>query len=50
MWKDLASGSKMERLGKPEEVAEGILFLSSDDSSYITGSLLRVDGGTSNFA
>lgn len=33
------------RWAKPEEVAEGILFLASDASSYITGSDLRIDGG-----
>lgn len=35
----------MGRLGKPEEVARAIAFLCSDDASYITGSVLRVDGG-----
>ena len=33
------------RWAKPEEIAKGILFLASDDSSYITGSDLRIDGG-----
>ncbi|MBM3947860.1 MAG: glucose 1-dehydrogenase [SAR202 cluster bacterium] len=35
----------MARWGKPEEVADGILFLASDESSYITGSELVIDGG-----
>jgi len=33
------------RFGKPEEVAEAALFLASDDSSFTTGTELRVDGG-----
>jgi len=35
----------MERLGKPEDVAEGALFLVSEESSYITGQVLNVNGG-----
>ncbi|MFC0300253.1 SDR family NAD(P)-dependent oxidoreductase [Virgibacillus soli] len=35
----------MGRLGKPEEVASAILFLASDDASYITGVELPIDGG-----
>ena len=34
------------RLGEPEEVARGALFLASDESSFVTGSELFVDGGT----
>jgi NAD(P)-dependent dehydrogenase (short-subunit alcohol dehydrogenase family) len=33
------------RLGKPEEVAAGALFLASDESSFIAGAELCVDGG-----
>lgn len=36
---------KMGRIGKPEEVANAILFLASDLSSYITGQVIGVDGG-----
>lgn len=33
------------RLGKPEEVAKLVVFLASDDSSFITGETIRIDGG-----
>ena len=32
-------------MGAPEEVAKAILFLASDESSFITGAALPVDGG-----
>lgn len=35
------------RPGRPEDVAPAVLFLASDDAGYITGTTLRVDGGTS---
>src|SRR6516165_9094429 len=41
----LASQVPMKRLGSPEEIARAVLFLASDDASYITGVELNVDGG-----
>jgi len=35
----------LPRLGKPEDIAQGVLFLASDESSYITGVELPIDGG-----
>ncbi len=40
-----AQGTMMQRPGRAEEVASAILFLASDDASYVTGALLFVDGG-----
>lgn len=37
----------MGRVGQPEELASAILFLASNESSYITGATLPVDGGRS---
>jgi NAD(P)-dependent dehydrogenase (short-subunit alcohol dehydrogenase family) len=35
----------MGRIGEPAEVAQAILFLASDDASFVTGAILPVDGG-----
>ncbi len=43
--KAMAEMNPMKRFGLPEEVARAALFLASEDSSYITGADLAVDGG-----
>jgi NAD(P)-dependent dehydrogenase (short-subunit alcohol dehydrogenase family) len=42
---DAARRTMLKRPGRAEEVAACILFLASNDASYVTGSLLFVDGG-----
>ena len=39
------AGSNIGRTGKPDDVAYGVLYLASDESSFITGSELVIDGG-----
>ncbi|MDR2708446.1 MAG: 3-oxoacyl-[acyl-carrier-protein] reductase [Elusimicrobiota bacterium] len=41
----LLSAVPLKRLGEPEDVAKAALFLASDDSSYITGQVIAVNGG-----
>jgi NAD(P)-dependent dehydrogenase (short-subunit alcohol dehydrogenase family) len=41
----LVAGVPMARLGRAEELANAIVFLASDEASYITGHILNVDGG-----
>src|SRR6184192_507389 len=43
--KMISSGVPLGRLGTPDEIARAVVFLASDDSSYVTGTELFVDGG-----
>lgn len=43
--KAAAARVPMRRLGKPEEIAVGVRFLACPEASYITGSVLKIDGG-----
>ena len=42
---EVASRTSLRRIANPQEIANAALFLSSDLSSYITGQVIRVDGG-----
>ncbi len=41
----VGEGTPLKRLGTPEDVAELVLFLASEDASWITGSAINIDGG-----
>lgn len=42
---EMAAGIPLKRAGQPEDVANAVLFLVSDEAAYITGQTLHVDGG-----
>jgi NAD(P)-dependent dehydrogenase (short-subunit alcohol dehydrogenase family) len=44
--KESAEHIPMGRYGRPEEIARAVLFLACEDSSFMTGHLLLVDGGS----
>ena len=45
MFDEIARHSLVPRIGEPEDLANTVLFLASDESAYITGHVIRVDGG-----
>ena len=42
---NLLKAIPLDKLGEPEDVAKAVVFLASDESSYITGQVINVDGG-----
>lgn len=41
----MKSKTPLGRMGKPQDIADGVTFLASDQSSFITGQTLKIDGG-----
>jgi NAD(P)-dependent dehydrogenase (short-subunit alcohol dehydrogenase family) len=45
LFEQLVNSHAMRRLGRPEEISRAVLFLLSEEASFITGTALPVDGG-----
>jgi NAD(P)-dependent dehydrogenase (short-subunit alcohol dehydrogenase family) len=43
----IATLNAQKRIGQPDEIARAILYVASDDASFVTGHILTVDGGKS---
>jgi gluconate 5-dehydrogenase/2-deoxy-D-gluconate 3-dehydrogenase len=43
--KQIADSIPLGRLAEPDDIVGSVLFLASEDSSYITGTVIRIDGG-----
>ena len=41
-----ASRTLVGRLGDPRDIADGVLYLASDESAFVTGTVLQVNGGS----
>src|ERR1044071_7969059 len=46
-YRDMASTQAVGRMGRPEEIAAAVLYLASDEASFVTGSAFIIDGGWS---
>ena len=42
--RDLVEQTPLGRLGRPEDIAEAVVYLASDKASFVTGQVLAVDG------
>ena len=45
VWRERVGKTPLGRMGTPEDIAAGVLYLASDESSFVTGSELVIDGG-----
>jgi NAD(P)-dependent dehydrogenase (short-subunit alcohol dehydrogenase family) len=41
----MANSLPLKRLGRPEEIAQAIVFLASNNASFVTGEIVHVNGG-----